>query len=435
MHHPMQLRDFVAISNGRPLELLFKVHSVMPAVPLPHQLVALMKFWKSLSILLTSVDSLEWPSFVTYAFRRFIIFSSALQAHLDSRLVLHVMPPLDVLWVWHSLLQSPAACYASFAHNGFIQFLDVPFPLDRIGDCIDNQLFAYAPDALGVYNFTSIVRSFGFDLDYDIPLPLNPASIFYPVFSPVTGNQLGTVLLAQFVSPHMRFASGDTFVTHFSLTHLQTKADWNKKQKIAELPQFLNLKESTGPGSLFTIASGFFNALPLVHLTVGPHCVKLSGDWVSHALHNSVPLLVESLNWLFHGGLEKGLNEAIIRYKNFFELMSKGGHDQRVPTLDIRLVWSAHMSNFKQYADFSIYWAKCVVVPAADGVQTTSCLFRTAKRFAELFGRSYCQCKCKYCFQYGGQNVSDSVQEHSFSCARYIYDLLLPVICEGDEAV
>lgn len=314
--------------------------------------------------------------------------------------------------------------------------MDFPFPLERVGDCIDNTLFVYAPDNLAKHNFNAVVQSFGFDLSYDIALPLNPIAILYPVFCPVSGTQLGTVLLAQYASPQMRIAGQNGFVTHTSLARLQTVADLQRRQHMAELPRFQGADARSlamNSSSYFSTTNGFFNSLPLVHLTVGPGCVKLSGDWISHALHDSVPMLVENLKWLYHSDLEEKLARAITQYKRFWVVISRSSPEVAVPTLDIRMVWSAHLSNFRQYADFSILKTRAVVVPAAAGAQTTSSLYRTAKKFSELFGCSYCQCKCKYCSRVdakGGRFAAS--QGQPFSCARYIYELLLPTIVERE---
>lgn len=325
--------------------------------------------------------------------------------------------------------------------------MDLPFPLDRIGDCIDNVLFVYAPDSLAVHNFNAIVSGFGYEVSYEIPSPLNPASVFYPVFCPVSGKQLATVLLAHYASPHMRISRESGFVTHMSLARLQMEADLLThklgQMKSGESPLFpggANSKKmamgSSNFPSYFT-SSGFFNALPLVHLTVGPGCVNLSGDWISHALHGSVPMLVDNLNWLYNSDLEEKLMRAICQYKRFWVVISRSSPELAVPTLDIRMVWSAHMSNFRQYADFSITKTKLVVVPAGVGVQSTTGLYRTAKKFSELFGCTHCQCQCNGT---GGRKFTSQVtfstsQGHSFSCARNIYELLLPAIVEGEELV
>lgn len=436
----MQQPHFVAIASRKTWVLFFAPKLL---VPQPAELVALLKFWKATSLLKASVDPLVWPAFVINAFRRFIIFASAVQLHLDSHPMLHVLPPLDVLWVWHSLLQSPAACYASFAHARFVKFIYLPFPLEQVGKCIDNVLFCYRPDQLGQHNFNAIVNGFGHDIGYETGMPLDPNSIFYPVYCPVTGEQLAVVLLAQYASPQMRVVTENGVLTHSSLARLQAEADLRGPRPAVELPRFSgnNIKLALNSGAHFSSSSVFFNALPLVHLSVGPQCVKLSSDWITHALHDSVPALVDSLNWLFQNDLEAKLNLAIKRYQRFWEVMSKCSPETTVPTLDIRMVWSAHLSNFSNYADYSILKAHSVVVPAQAGAQSTSGLYSTAKHFHELFGCSYCQCKCTFCRQYNVSGLKNPISERymavapgtSFSCARNIHDFLLPVIVEGVE--
>lgn len=431
----MQEPHFVSIAARKKNVLFFAPKS---PVPLPRELVALLKFWKATAFLKAQVDPMVWPAFVIYAFRRFIIFASAIQSLNDAHPMLHVLPPLDVLWVWHSLLQSPGACYASFTHAGFGNFMHLPFPLEKVGDSIDNVLFQYHPDSLAAHNFAAIVSGYGHQVDYAIPSPFNPSSIFYPVFCPVSGEQMGTVLLALYASPQMRFQGPLGMVTHNILARLQTEADFYRQVPVEEMPQFLGMgTQNLFGGASSNFVTGFFNALPLVHLTVGPQCVKISGDWISHALHDNVPTLVDSLGWLFLGDLESKLMRAIDRYRRFWQVISKFSPELAVPTLDIRMVWSAHLSDFRKYADFSIFKTNSVVVPAQAGAQTTSSLFATAKQFSELFGCSYCQCKCRVCRQYdvkrgAGNHKYDAVAAGSFSCAKHIFELLLPTIVENE---
>lgn len=410
-----------------------------------------MKIWRAMSVLRRRIcpDPAMWPAFVTNAFRRFLVFATSVQLHLrNNDQLYHVLPPLDVCWVWHSLLMAPAACYLSFAKAGFSRFLYMPFPLNEVADAIDSSLFHYLPDSMGQYNFNAVTGCYGFSLEYEFKT-FDPNAIFYTVYCPATKKKLGNILLAQFVSPAMLWRSTEGWITHQSLWRRQMDADLAEKFERKKSPDLDELPKFLG-GSMLKL--GKFS--PLVHLTVRPDCLRLC-NWVPHLVHSHVPSVVENLDWLYLPRLTERLQDAIDRYRQYWRLVSRDHPGSIVPTLDIRVVWSAHLSNFAHYADYSISHTGSVVVPADAGTQTTASLHKTARNFRQLFGCHYCECKCWFCARYNsregqrferiysnssrysvsGSTVYLMMSEYggSFSCARHIFELLLPTIDETEE--
>ena len=131
----------------------------------------------------------QWKSFITMAVRRFIIFVSALKTlyignngktthrsfeELNKKeefenVMAHLLPPLDVIMVWHAFLLNPKAFYDTFSRNSFIDFARYPLPLDRIDFYINNETFEYKVSETYQTNYIDLLKRFtnnGSDLIY-----------------------------------------------------------------------------------------------------------------------------------------------------------------------------------------------------------------------------------------------------------------------------
>ena len=122
-----------------------------------------------------------WQVFLTNAVRRFIIFVSALRNHCCGTvptvvredtffkviknkkfesMMSQIMPPLDVIMVWHAFLLNPKTFYDSFTRTDFIVFAKYPLPLDRIHGCIDNTTFEFNVPEIYRENYSSLLQAF-----------------------------------------------------------------------------------------------------------------------------------------------------------------------------------------------------------------------------------------------------------------------------------
>jgi hypothetical protein len=130
----------------------------------------------------------NWQVFVTNAVRRFIVYVTACQAQLnghstklmeeqvlydqarDPRCVdffAGIMPPLDVVLVWHSFLLNPKACYDTFMRNQFLEFAFYALPLYSLNQAIDNYLFEYVPEEKAKMAYLEVIKPYSKDLTYD----------------------------------------------------------------------------------------------------------------------------------------------------------------------------------------------------------------------------------------------------------------------------
>lgn len=413
--------------------LLFATNSDTPTV---EDTLAVLKLWKAVSVLKSNVcinNPTIWPVFVAWALRRFALFASALAASEDK--ALHVLPPLDVAWVWHSLLMAPEACYAMFARSGMAQFLDVSFPLKPIADAID-QSFNYVPDSLAMHNFNALLAGYGngYSLSYDFS-DFDP-SMALPIYCPVSKNFLASASLAHFVCSSFLVRCQEGIVSHHSLARRQSDADYTLVTKPIDWPAFYSPgtpEESSSPSSPTTSISSlltpvsslksylFESAAPLLHLTIEDDCLQILGDWIDHLVLSPVQNMVDAENWLFHPQLPSMLKSAVERYKAFWKIVPRNPTGLvPVPTLDIRLVWYAHMGRFNDYANFSVFNSKRILVPPKTGVQSTKDFDKTASLFRKRFHVPYCPC--------GHLDGSPAYARDScaLSCYRHVYDLLAP---------
>lgn len=367
-----------------------------------------------------------WPLFVAWALRRFALFASAWAAQNAPNL--HVLPPLDIAWVWHSLLAAPEACYAMFARSGMSHFLEIPFPLQQVANCIDSG-FSYCPDELGIHNFHGLMAEYGkgYRMSYDFA-DFNPEQV-YSIFCPVSNHLLAKVSLSHFVCSSFLVRSPEGVVSHHSLARRQSDADCKLSITTPDWPTFSTpgTPDSTPPSPNSSCPlptsskSPFESALPLIHLTIEENCLQILGDWIDHLVLSPVQNMVEAESWLFHPNLHIMLAAAVERYKKFWQIFPRNPAGQvPVPTLDIRLVWYAHMARFKDYADFSLYHTRSIVVPPKSGKQTTRDFKNTAALYQKRFHTPYCPC---------GHLDGSSAYSHdtcTLSCYRHVYELLSP---------
>ncbi|RCK64260.1 hypothetical protein Cantr_10429 [Candida viswanathii] len=137
----------------------------------------------------------RWNLYLTVAVRRFILFISALKLRTskipkdktdvekttDSRsreftkMANELVPPLDVLMVWHAFMLNPMTFYDVFVRNDMYYFVNYPFPLHIIEKYIDGQTFQFmVPDDLKK-NYVAFLSEFTHD-DADLQYDIDPTS-------------------------------------------------------------------------------------------------------------------------------------------------------------------------------------------------------------------------------------------------------------------
>ncbi|CAH2353604.1 hypothetical protein CLIB1423_11S03510 [[Candida] railenensis] len=173
---------------------------------------------------------IPWKVYVTNAVRRFIIFLNALKSSrkLDSlyrpfdgdfgdhpETVLNLLPdddfqyfkkvenripnalpgllpPLDVVLVWHAFLLNPKSFYDNCIRNGLQDFALTSFPLDKIAGAIDWDTFEYCPDEKQRLGFHELMKNAGVVVEYEVDLK-HLVTEKVCVFCPICFKLLSTV--------------------------------------------------------------------------------------------------------------------------------------------------------------------------------------------------------------------------------------------------
>lgn len=154
----------------------------------------------------------RWTLFLMVAVRRFIIFVSALKLRASkykkaprdyettidggSReftvMANQLVPPLDVLMVWHSFILNPMTFYDVFVRNDMYYFINYPFPLHIIDSYIDSNSFEYIVPIEFKKNYVDLLSEFTnneSDLYYDI----DPDTFYHQkitIYCPYTGKAI-----------------------------------------------------------------------------------------------------------------------------------------------------------------------------------------------------------------------------------------------------
>lgn len=142
-----------------------------------------------------------WNAFVHNSIRRFITFIGALkhQCHASSlgisqnedasyfastpknsslsHALNNILPPIDILFVWYSLLINSERFYDIFARYNFLEFVFHPFPLCLINASIKNDDFSYLPNQFYKNSFYELMAQFNCNLNYDLLEVFNPEEI------------------------------------------------------------------------------------------------------------------------------------------------------------------------------------------------------------------------------------------------------------------
>lgn len=143
-----------------------------------------------------NIDSAKvWKAFVSNAVRRFLVFVTAMKKTIPvqgtngtNELMLYsastdknqefismmdeLLPPLDVIMVWHSFLSANTKdAYDSLVRTRMLQFANYPLPLHNIVQFIDDRTFDYKVSKEFKKNYLDLIKKFTnqpFALIYEI---------------------------------------------------------------------------------------------------------------------------------------------------------------------------------------------------------------------------------------------------------------------------
>lgn len=463
--------------------------SIIPQhLPNEFEIITHLKLIKALSLLKTNVlagtasyTSISiWRQFVTNAVRRFMVFLTSLKIFIDTDLgysfgspdsqnyqkshfqftsmMTQLMPPLDVIMVWHSFLLHPKSYYTVLTSCKMKEFANIPLPLHLISQFIDNCTFEFNVPHEYKYNYFQIIKCTTtdmFDLQYKVDrvgfdrkyVTVTCPHCKHVISEPIKLlNEMGTGFFdTNFATENIFFGEQSPCycskienLTHVELRKLQFFTDASKgkspitffhkkapiqtddlkrtSQSYQELFRqswetiqakdlndiILILEEKCNKESLpqaFLLSS--YRKLDLISMTV-PGDIQIGENLVEFVLRQeSFNNNMNNLNWLHSKTISSIISEATTRYSNFYPIITHPKLSQELKsTLDIDLVWYTH-----QLCAYG-YFQDCLMSPngcIVDQRDTISNLLIdnsetfTANLYKTLYGQDYFICYCNSC--------------------------------------
>jgi hypothetical protein len=481
-----------AVSDGPTMAELFNGLQLTlreNLVPSRDEVVCHLKLLKALYALRTRVESVEgpyesgldgndakerrWAIFVSRAVERFerwwdivirrseevhspIVKNSGRRLSLPSKeepslhsIPYFIMPPLDVLMVWHAYMLNPR----SYAEDCYRFQLDhdiwnTQFPWECLNDMIDTE-FKYNPPAEAVRlfvgktglkwenmedeNLTKRVSCFCCRYEFNVLFD-----------SPSRTTHYSSIDL------HVNCAQCNAVVTHESLRMNKLRQDLKLyKEKGLCLPGTL-LHYPSGKFMFATFRTPFYTALddPWVKTEFGKifsnedntiqftikdvkavfdryFQFKMLADkknvaisvrrFLANYWDNSSPfsvelegavlrqgVFIEKMNnndWIHSPYILSAAERMIGKYQNFFKLMGANKRLMAVPTLDVDLVWHTHQLSPARYYKHSVAVTN-QLIDHDDKVKETvlsDSFARTTQIYERTFKEVYSECMCWYC--------------------------------------
>jgi hypothetical protein len=108
---------------------------------------------------------------------------------------------------------------------------------------------------------------------------------------------------------------------------------------------------------------------------------------------------MHSIDWLHSPALTGTMKRLLEKYSRFFQIMANYPKNMAVPTLDIDLAWHTHQLNPVEYYRFSDHHAHKFIDhdDKVEETQLSDSFGWTSKKYSELFGEPYSECRCWYC--------------------------------------
>lgn len=420
----------------------------------------------------------SWKVYVTNAIRRFVIFLSAYRSlrvlDLDDELDINIyfsyskrawktnvlytlLPPLDILMVWHAYLMNPRSYYDFCARNKVLDFAFTSFPLIEVVSAIDKVSFDFKPSLLQYAGFQNLIKDYGADLEYDVfqieeTMDVHCSLCFKVIASsvPYTNEEHTGIADAGLLAPGIQnkgcpVCNKRTTITHEELRKRQLQADIikstilpncykyfssivsntlyrvDKPQMVTKqvkdhikaqqdtietsmnIPNLIsrlitNEKEIRNIEVITYIIRTYAQLNPIHSLVSSPDRIELSDDLVGMVIRQQRYIQeVVDLDWLRSLQLINSLLMAEDRYKKFMELYAITKYRILTPTIDIDLFWKTHLLSLYNYFSFCKESKADSVIDHYDKIEESRLYFYfqdTSQLFYTRFKEQYSDCPC-----------------------------------------
>lgn len=411
----------------------------------------LLEFDKFVSL---EISSTAWTNYVLLAVRRFTIYVSSLRWKFKEETTLFefmdlVLPPMDVLLIWHTICLKPKSFRENFEYNDFILFWKYGFPLETVAAAIHEKSLMINVLKQAQDKVESVVGEYLKSIDDDgVEFKYNEYdTLFYtqqvqqmPIYCPLSNEKVGDFVV-EFTPICRNFTKSEggkfqtnppcgcwgtsdivlligcyktracqmvqdliesknpkknhkipSMLTYDSLEtiRLGKQIEYLKKQ---QLISDLKLKEH----SKDTVDMNYMYLEMISCLIPGRDKIVIRDALVNLTLRVQKFIdQIHNLKWYLSDTEDLEVSRAIERYKKFYSLQPTMC---KIATLDIEVVWHAHLLRLAQYyADCKQDFGTLVDHPDFVRVSRVHELyFETCKRYRKKYGEDMSGCQCKYC--------------------------------------
>ncbi|RCK64255.1 hypothetical protein Cantr_10424 [Candida viswanathii] len=424
----------------------------------------------------------QWQTYVTSAARRFILFLTALKeidvgefGNEEKEVFDHgnkkhakfistmndLMPPLDVIMVWHAFLLNPKSFYDVAIKNKIFHIANFPLPLHRLDQFIDDKTFEFNVPEDYQRNYREVlerVTNDSADLLFDntkAPMYEHLVRLYCPMCKeamteplPIANDSNTGFADKDFEATNLGHGSTKCYHgtpekwTHDELRKLQLKHDitdftplqgtfkyfthvicnprfknrrgllisfdvaravedrWDDSKDLGELLKSIRAKHLRQLTRQRVLLRNYLQ-FNLISMTIQGG-VEIGEDLVGCVLRQE--RFVEKMNkidWLRSPLIYNSLAESAVRYNRFFEMITDATIKLiLVPTLDIDLMWHTHQLSMYGYFRDCRSSSIHTVIDHDDKIdegRLDDGFGNTSKIYKERYKDNYSICFCLYC--------------------------------------
>ncbi|KAF3906084.1 hypothetical protein ABW21_db0208216 [Orbilia brochopaga] len=371
-----------------------------------------------------------------------------------------LLPPLDVLMVWHAYTLNPRNFFEDCLRHGKLDYWFTGLPWAQINECIDPVTFEYKLDDSAVYkweartklpfnnidtpNYKGLCKS----CEAPFEAPWNTAEntgfadsnfkVICPTLSCGKVHTMDTLSKDKFIDEMNGMANSNwpmpgTTLDLKGLPKSDREHDraWDNvtfpnrllkevADTIRSLPQNSGMPDvKVRLEAAIKNTSAITRAATTEHLKQGkflnihkvtirrmmaaywdnpwPQSINLIGAVLRQGTF--VQKMVQDLDWYHSPAVRMTAERAGIRYGRFITLMRLRSKKTLVPTLDIDLAWHTHQTMPQNYYTYTVSTAARFVNhdDKIDESKLSTAFEYTTKEYQKIYKEPYSECACWYC--------------------------------------
>ncbi|RYP89917.1 hypothetical protein DL770_003938 [Monosporascus sp. CRB-9-2] len=373
-----------------------------------------------------------------------------------------MLPPLDVLLVWHAHMLNPRAYLEDCLRNGLKGFWTLGIPWNLVNAAIDNNFNYNASNECKIAWETNTGRKWN-NIDDDATKALK-----CPICKEIVQIPWTTCGEPEYTGSSKRRRPG-LEGKGYGDGNLEVRCPCCRSAINRQLLEFRKfVKDFEGlmafgrpmPGTLLSIQTGLPTRIPRAPegnsfpQTFPNRLLKKHLNWtiidlvrrsafkspsmedIRQALQSSLepnkriaPIVDgqsgwQGIDWLHSPAARETMTRLIRKYRRFTNIMARNLDHIVVPTLDIDLAWHTQQLSPSVYFDWMVSETKKFIDhdDRIDEVKLTSAFEWTSKMYQEEYKEVYSECTCWYCESIRASHVSSVGKLFGFSKNQKVSD-------------